>query len=431
MGIYEPLISLALALCVGLLIGIQREQSAQADGRREPEFLGGVRTHPLFALLGALATLLAGQWGWWLPAAVFAVVGALLALAYADDLRQQRDRGLTSEAAFLLTFLLGVLAMSDKVLPEAGTRWLATAALGVCITTLLSLKEPLHGLVAKLSRDDIYASLKFLVLAVIVLPLLPNASYGPLQALNPFEIGLMIVLIAGLSFAGYVAIRVLGPGRGMGLTGLLGGIVSSTAVTLSFAGRAKRDPQAAGVCALAVVLACSVMLVRVHVLTAATYPELLPDVALPFGAMLGTNLLGALVLYRRGQTTRAEPEQLKFHNPFELGVAVKFGLLFALVLLGTKAASTYLGQTGLFVAALISGLTDMDAITISSARLAAQGTGHKVAVTAMLLGAGANTLVKIGLALALGGWAFGRRVLFVLLAVLAAGGAGLAALWFA
>ncbi|MBC8126382.1 MAG: MgtC/SapB family protein, partial [Gloeobacteraceae cyanobacterium ES-bin-144] len=241
---YEPFLSLGVALGIGLLIGMQREQSAMAEGAREEGyFIGGIRTYPLFALAGGIAALLAKKLGLWIIGFTFGALMAPILIAYMQDVGKERDRGITSELAFVIVFLLGILSGIDGVIDPPGTRYLVVAAIAVAVTTLLSLKQPLHSLVEKITMGDVYATLKFLILAVIVLPLLPNESFGPYKALNPFHIGLMIVLLAGIGFIGYLLIRMLGTGRGLALTGFIGGLISSTAVTLSFSGRARRDPR--------------------------------------------------------------------------------------------------------------------------------------------------------------------------------------------
>jgi len=434
---YEPFIALGVALGVGLLIGLQREQSGGEAARTEQSFLGGVRTYPLYALCGSVSMMIGAQAGYWIVGVVLTVLTIPLAIAYYIDIQTNKDAGVTSEAALILTFLLGVLAMCDMVLQPQGTRLLVVGAVGVLATALLSLKVPLHEFVSRISRDDIFSALKFLILAVIILPLLPNERMGPLNELNPFNIGLMIVLMAGMGIAGYVLIRVMGTGRGLGLTGLVGGMVSSTAVTLAFSARARREPAVAGACALGVVLASAVMLVRVLVEVAAVHPPLLRSVIWPIGGMMLAALVSAALLYLReskasrdASTESAsgdEQNEVKLRNPFELGLAIKFGLLFALILLLTKAASIYLGQSGLYLTAVIAGLTDIDAITLSMARLARDGTDPGVASMCILLGCASNTLVKATLAATLGGAAFGRILIPAFLAMLAGGALALAA----
>jgi uncharacterized membrane protein (DUF4010 family) len=418
----EPFLDLCFALAAGLLVGVQREQAVLADGGQEDRFfLGGIRTYPLYALAGAIATMLAAQVGLWLVGLVFAGLLAPVLIAYYDDVKKERDRGLTSEIAIVVTYLLGVLAVSSTFIPIARERYLIVAAASVILTSMLSLKQPLHAFAAKVSAEDIFATLKFLILAVIILPLLPNQNMGPLDVLNPFKIGLMIVLMAGLGFVGYVLIRVLGAGRGLALTGFIGGLVSSTVVTLTMAGRARREPLIAGVCALAVVLASTIMLVRVVILVAIVHAPLVRALAIPIAAASAVGILCAIYLYRRSGPSDATADDVKFKNPFELGLALKFGLLFAVILVISKAAQTYLGQGGVFLTSILAGTTDMDAITLSMCQMAKSGTAARTAAIAILLAGASNTIVKGAMAVSLGGWLFGRNIVFVFSAMILAG----------
>jgi uncharacterized membrane protein (DUF4010 family) len=424
---YEPFVSIALALGVGLLIGLQRQQSASQENTKG--LLGGARTFPLFALAGALSMLVSRQAGTWVVGLAFAGLSVPIVIAYADDVRKEKDRGLTTEVSFVLTFLLGALAASDGVVVPHSRKVILVSACGVAVTALLSLKTPLHRWAEKISQDDIIATVKFLVLAVIVLPFLPDEGHGPYGVLNPFHIGLMVVFIAGISFVGYAVVRILGPGRGLVVTGLLGGLVSSTAVTLSVSHRARREPAVAGACAVAVVLASTVMLLRVVIVVATVNSALLLRAAIPLGAMVVAAVLSSFLLYRRAKSTDGDGEEVKLKNPFELGPALKFAILFTGILLGVKAVEANVGERGLYVAAVVAGLADVDAITLSMSKLAREGTAADVAVTGILLGIASNTVVKGVLAVFLGGWIYGRKVLIAFAATLIAGAAGMAYLW--
>ncbi|MCI0571207.1 MAG: DUF4010 domain-containing protein, partial [Myxococcaceae bacterium] len=326
MDVYEPFLSLGLALAAGLLIGFERE--ASAPPREARAFLGGARTHPLFSLVGAVSTLLTRQLGVTVMVVALLAFLTLLALAFIGDIRQGRSRGLTSDAAFLLSFLLGALAMAEGVFEPLWMRAWVVGALAVTITGLLSLKPTLHAFVQQVSRQDILAALKLLVLAVVFLPLLPDRTFGPLDVLNPFNIGLFAVFIAGLSFTGYVAIRMLGPRRGLGLTGALGGLASSTAVALSFSGRARREPALYSACALAVVLASTIMFPRVLVVVAFVAAGLVPALLLPMGLMTLAGLAASLYFWRRA-SRREGDTAVELRNPFRLKWVLGFALLFA------------------------------------------------------------------------------------------------------
>jgi uncharacterized membrane protein (DUF4010 family) len=417
---------LAVALGVGFLIGLQREQQSAAREQGSRGF-GGIRTYPLAALLGAACALLARGLGAWIVGAGLMVLLVPLAIGFADDVRRDRDRGITSEVAFVLTYLLGALSVSSGILPTPKERYLVVAAAGVAAGALLSFKQPLHAWAAKLSQEDVFATIKFAVLAVIVLPLLPNKAYGRF-GINPSNVGLMVTLIAGISFAGYVAIRALGPGRGLGVVGLLGGLASSTAVTLSLSGRAKREPDVATPCAMAIVLASSVMPPRVIAEVAVVNPALVPAVAWPMAAMAAAGLLSAFLLARSAKKARAG-EEVAFHNPFELASALKLGAVFVVVLIVSKFAQQELGTAGIYAAGALAGLTDVDAVTLSMANLARQGLAPRHAAITILIAVASNTIIKAGMTVVLGGWALGRRTLPAFLAMTLAGAAGAVALF--
>jgi uncharacterized membrane protein (DUF4010 family) len=418
---FELYASLGLAIAAGLLIGIERELSAPTDGSQS--FLGGARTHPMVALGAGLSVLVARETGWPVVVAAFAALILFLLVNFFDDVRRAAHRGLTSEAAFLVSFLLGALALTRDVIRPPEHKYLAVAGAAVLATALLSAKPALHPMVRRISREDAVATLKFLILVVVVLPLLPDRALGPFGALNPLQIGTLVVLTAAISFLSYAAIRILGPQRGLGLTGLVGGLASSTAVTLSMSARARTEPRLADSLALSVVLSSSIMFMRMAILVAVAGPQLLPLAAVPLASMAAAGLLVSLWFYRRSRQTAKGEIQLS--NPFELWQAVKFALFFALVLLGSKAATVWLGAKGAYAAAALAGTADVDAITLSLSRLGQGQLAPRVAVVAIVLAGASNTLVKAVLAARLGGWTFGRRVAGAFAVMLAAGAAAL------
>jgi uncharacterized membrane protein (DUF4010 family) len=427
----EPFASLALALAAGLLIGLERERSAPQEPGQDT-FLGGVRTHPLFALVGGVATLISRQLGPVVLAIPLLALVVLASIKYAGDMLRAQSRGVTSEAAFLLSFLLGSLALTSGVLEPLATRAFVVAGTAVVATFLLSSKSTLHPLALRVTSSDVSATLKFLVVAVVMLPLLPDRTYGPYDVLNPFKLGILLVLISAISFIGYAAIRLLGAERGLGLTGLVGGLVSSTAVTLAMAERARERPALADPAAFAVMLASTVMFGRVLVVVAVVNPELLRYLVYPMATGALGGLAACLVLWRRAARAGKPATEVAFENPVELGRAAAFALIFGVVLLGSKAASVHLGAGGTYAAGILAGSADVDAVALSMAELARSGAlAGRVAATATFLGVAANTLAKGFLALGVGGAAFGRRVLAAQMLVLLAGAAGAALVWLA
>jgi uncharacterized membrane protein (DUF4010 family) len=419
MTLQDALLSIAVSVAAGGLVGAERQQAHR--GRAGSDF-GGVRTFPLVALAGAMSAMLRPLVGAWLLVAVLAGIVALLAISHARS--KDEDVGVSSEVAAIVTFVLGALAGTQDLLPN-GPRYLLVAAGAATTMGLLALKRPLHGFIARVSEDDVYATAKFVLLALVVIPILPNRTYGPLEVFNPFKIGLMIALVAGISFAGYVAARLVGNRRGLLVTGLLGGLVSSTAVTLTFAGRAKEMPPLVPLLSVGILAASSTMFARMLVVVAVVDPPLVGSLALPLGVMAAAGYIVALVLFRKEATRASSSEPVPLRNPFELKRAIQFGLLYGVVLFVAKAAQVYLGSGGLYASAIFAGLTDVDAITLSLSELHRSGVDASVAVTGITLAAFTNTLVKAGIAAIAGGRILGARVAASFLAVVACGGAAL------
>ncbi|OGQ23832.1 MAG: hypothetical protein A2138_07310 [Deltaproteobacteria bacterium RBG_16_71_12] len=424
--------SLGTAFAVGLLVGLERQMAiGRAEGHETR--LGGVRTFPLIALAGALSVLLAETIGSWLAAASLLGLVTLIAAHRIGAASPDRESGATTDVAAVVTWLLGALAVSHTILSDLGTRLTTTAGLGVVVTLLLSIKPRLHAAVRRISDDDIFATLQILVVAVVVLPLLPDKSYGPFDAINPQHVGRMVLFIGAISFTGYLASRLLGPGRGLTVTGLVGGLVSSTAVTFSMARRARTEPDHEAACALAVVSASTMMFLRVLAAAAVVYAPLVPRLVLPLGAMSAAGVALVALMARRGRAARPDVRaplgEVPLKNPFELKSAIVFGMLFAGVTLAATAARALLGDAAILLAALVAGTTDVDAITLSSATLARDGLPISVAAAAVIVATFANTAVKAGIAFVSGGASFGRKVGTAYLAMAAAGGATIAAQW--
>lgn len=408
---FEPYPSLALALLSGLLIGLEREHS-KPGAEEKRGFTGGVRTYPIFAMLGATTALMMEKAG---PLPLFGAglgLSLFLAIGYWRDV-EEGHVGLTSEGSALLTFFLGALATAQVIQPLR-MRIFVVASIAVAITFLLSAKSELRQFSAKLSRDDVIATLKFLIIAVIVLPLLPNEPLGPYGALNPYRIGFMVLLIAGIGFVGYVAMRLFGHGKGLLITGAIGGLVSSTAVTLASAARAKQTPALAKVSALAVVIASTIMFVRVLITVAAVEISLLPKLAIPLGVMAAVSLGAVGWMAFRDRSHRSETGEVKLSNPFELRKAFQFGAFFVFILVASRWATETFGNAGTYLAGLLAGLTDVDAITLTMANLVkSKSLEPEIATRTIVIAVASNTVVKGIMAVVLGGWVFARRIVVV------------------
>jgi uncharacterized membrane protein (DUF4010 family) len=387
----------ALAFGIGALVGMEREQS-ESGGT-----FAGSRTFPLFALVGALV-------GAFYPAALPAVVVALavpLTVAYGAKVVLEEDVGLTTLTAAILTVVLGALATHS----EQGA--VVAVIVGGVVTVLLSAKGAIHEFASQIDERERRASAKFVLVVLVVFPLLPDEDLAALSGLNPRFVWLMVVFVSGLSFAAYVLSRVLGAKRGIALTGVLGGFVSSTATTVSMAERTAETPALYRVCAFSTVVASVVMFPRALIEVAVVNRALLPHVAVPLGVMTVVGgVVAGLVYWRAGSLGDVESE---IENPFRLRPALVFGAVFAAVLLVSEFANQWFGASGIYATAFVSGLADVDAITLTLSRLAAEGAiSRQVATTGIVLGAVANTLVKAGLTLLIGT----RKLALVVVAVL-------------
>jgi len=408
----DPLLNLGIALAVGLMIGIERgwQERRAEEGSR----VAGIRTFGLIGLLGGLWALLADDLGELLLGLAFLALSLVLILAYRQGQKEGRDVGITTVIAALVTFALGAFAVR-------GNASLAAAG-AVTTTVLLSLKPTLHRWLRRLEAREFYAALKLLLISVVLLPVLPNQGYGPWGVLNPYHIWWMVVLIAALSFAGYIAMKAVGTERGILFTGLLGGLASSTATTLTFARMARHSSQLGQVLAAGTLVASATMFPRVLVEVAVINPQLLPVLVPPLGLMTLVTIAYGLWLWHRHRSQPATG-RLPLHNPLELMSALQFGLLLSFILVLAEAFRAWLGEPGIYLLALVSGIGDVDAITLSMARMSTIDLPQAVAARAILIATLTNTLTKGLLVVSIGGREMGRSFVPGLLLVLAAGGA--------
>lgn len=397
----EPWWRFAAAILIGALIGLEREFVQQRSGDAD---FAGIRTFSLITLVGAVTAYLSQQLGILVFVAGYLGLILLIWASHLGDLYRGGAEGITTEVVALLAPLLGAMVIWG---PAA-----LAGALGVVTALILALKPTLHGLTARMSPTDLRATLEFALISAVVLPILPDMRYGPFEVLNPREIWLLVVLVSAISFFGYLLIKRLGPQRGLGLVGLLGGLVSSTAVTLSFSGRSKEESRLAPALAIGIALASTVLFPRVLIEVVAVNADLLPRVVVPVGSMLLAGLLGAWISWRRHQEHGSSGEPgVALRNPLNLRTAIGFGSLFAVVLMVVRAAEEYFGDAGVYVASALAGLADVDAITLSASDLAARGQlAPQVAANSILLAVLVNTGSKAVLASAIGSPAMRRTI---------------------
>ena len=390
----------AAALGRGILVGLERERTQD-----HTTAFAGVRTFALISLAGATAAYMEVSLNLrWLALAAFIMVAALIVASHViAGLRGKM--GITTEVTAILAFLVGALCIHGSL----GV----AAAVGVACVLLLALKDWLHKLASRIESSDVEATLKFAIVTVIVLPLLPNRNFGPplVNVINPYTIWLMVVLICGLNFISYILVKVMKKEQGIGLTGLLGGLISSTALTLGFSQRSRSDPALAYPLALGILAAWTVMFVRVIAIVWVISPQLGRQSLVRLGLLALVSLIISLVLWWRCRS-RETGTVASGENPFELGQAIKFGLLFGVIMVMAKLGETHLGSQGLYLAAAVGGLADVDAISLSMAQFALSGVAApEAAIRAIIVGVLANTLVKTGMVMWLGAPSLRRAML--------------------
>ncbi len=398
-----PLGPFLISLAIGLLIGLERE--------RNPTAKAGLRTFSLVAMAGTLSAMLSALTGapWMLGAGLLVLGGMMVAVHAVDD--GDDDPGTTTVAAVVVCYGLGALIWYEHVQ--------LAITLAVLTTILLYFKAELRGVSQQLTRKDLVSILQFAVLSFVILPVLPNVNYGPYDALNPYQVWWMVVLISGLSLAGYAALRLAGKRHGAVLTGLLGGAASSTATTLVFSRHTRQNPATAGIAAMVILIANWVVLVRISLVVAVVAPALWIPVStmLAGGALTG---LGYFIYLWRRISDRPDLPDMDMKNPAEIRTALGFGLLYAAVLFAAAWLTDMAGQAGLYAVALASGLTDVDAITLTGLRLFNLGNlASSQAVMVILLALGANIAFKGVLAGSIGGRQLALNILPGFVAVLA------------
>ncbi len=378
--------NLGISLLLGLLVGLQRQHVESP--------LGGVRTFPLITIFGTLCALLANSYGGWVVASgMMGVIATVVVGNLTIHAKKDEHTGLTTAVALLLMYAVGVYIVNGD--------WSVAIVIGGTVAILLQLKMQLHGIIARLGDDDIKAIMQFVLISCIILPVLPNQTYDRYQVLNPFEIWLMVVLVVGISLGGYVVWKFFGQQAGMVLGGILGGTVSSTATAVSFAKRSRTTPLSVPVAGTVIIISTAISLLRVVIEMVVVGQGFIRHAIVPMLTLVFVAILLSLLSWMwTRRNTESMPEQ---SNPAELKSALVFGFLYAVILLAVASTKEHFEQSGLFVVAVLSGLTDMDAITLSTSRLVAldrldPDMGWRVIMAAII----ANLVFKAGLIAILG-----------------------------
>ncbi|MEZ4629266.1 MAG: MgtC/SapB family protein [Deinococcales bacterium] len=396
----EGILAFLVAVLIGFLIGLERERKRETTG----SIFAGIRTFPLISLFGATIGYLSLQTGFWLIAAGLIALSSLLVLSYWRASSGIKIGG-TTEIAALVAFSLGTIAgLQELTIALAG---------GVIVTGILSLRDELRVLSGGLSRADLFAVVQFAAVSLVILPLIPNQNFGPWGVWNPHQIWLLVVLISGVSFVGYVLSKLISTEKSIGLSGFIGGIASSTAVTLSFSERSKTYQELSQMFAAGVLAATAISMLRLLTLIAIISPNLAFSAAPSFLSYCVVSAVGGYIIYRLNQ--HRNTEGAKLNNPFELKTALSFALFFALILLLTKAAQVFLGDQGTYLASFLSGFSQLDAISLTLAREVKQAMSMNTATQALTLALIGNSIFKVFMAFSLGSRVFAKSLLWLLL----------------
>jgi uncharacterized membrane protein (DUF4010 family) len=371
----------AIALALGLFIGVEREME-------KAETFAGIRTFPLISTMGCMVAMLNDLFVPWVFVASFIILGAFVLTAYIF-IGSSGSFGITTEISSLLAFIFGALVW-----------WQMTelaAALSVVTVLLLAAKKPLEDLARRIGQRDLIAALQFAVITLIILPILPDKTYGPLNVVNFHDIWLLVILIAGINLIGYILIKIFGSHQGIGLSGLLGGLVSSTALTVSFTRRSRNEQHLSPALSVGIILASSIMFIRVLILAFSVNASLGRILFFPIASIGLIGFFGCGYLWyfqiRKGNKEEGVAD-VEATNPLELWQAIQFGVLFGVILILAKGAQIYFGTTGVYLSSLLAGLTDVDAITLSLAKLEGSSIPTTIAIQGITIGALANTVAK-------------------------------------
>ncbi|MGX5818669.1 MgtC/SapB family protein [Chitinophaga lutea] len=388
------IIRLLVTLGIGFLIGLEREHAALKE---KAAGFAGIRTFVFVSLLGFIGALGGFLFSPWVYIGVLTGVLALVAISYWIT-ASAGDLGSTTEFSALIAFLLGGMALLGFIE--------ISLMITVVVVVMLSAKLKLQTAIGKITSEELYDFIRFIVIALLIFPFLPDKNMGPFEVLNPREIGWVVILTSGLGFAGYVMMKLFGAGKGILLTGIIGGMVSSTAVTWLFAKKSKENEALSGSCAVAIFAASSIMILRVFVWTFIfnqhLFRTMLPVMLCVFVAAAGVTLF----YYFRNRKAGPVEAKMKPGKPLDLQGALFFGALYTAILLIVSYANAYLDERGMLISSAIAGLSDIDAITISVSKLANLTVPVLLAAQAVLIATMSNTLVKMGI----GVWAGSRQL---------------------
>ncbi|MFH1039585.1 MAG: MgtC/SapB family protein [bacterium] len=369
-----------IAILIGLFVGVERERAKSPNH----DTFAGIRTYPLISILGFVTALISSFTSIYVFILGFFIFGVLVAIEYYIT-ASKGELGGTTELTLLLVYVLGGLVYWDYLL--------LSAALSVIITMFLSLKTKFRAFAGKIEEEDIFATLKFAIITIIVLPLLPDKTFDPFNVLNPLKIWYLVVLISAINFVGYILFKIIGTKKGILILSILGGLASSTAVTLSFSQRSKESPSLSADFSSGILLATAVMYPRVLLIVFLFSPAAAFQLSIPFLILTLICIIVSLRIWKN--THKGNTEDLKLTNPFKLLFAVKFGLIFAIILFVSSFANSLFGDNGVYMASFIGGFASLDAAVLSVMDISNKLVSLNVISAAILMAIGANTIFKM------------------------------------
>lgn len=395
--VFDPyILGVLLSLGIGLILGLEREY----NNLKEDKGFAGIRAFPIVAIIGFTLGSLTETYSTWLPIIGLGAFIFFLGFNHLYKETVEYERSFTTNIALIATLILGLMVSAEYYRNAVAT--------AVIIVTLLSLKTRFHTVIRNITSDELFALIKFSIIALLILPFLPNNNYGPNELINPFEIGSIIVIVSFLNFIGYFLVKFVGSKKGILLTAILGGLISSTAVTWSYASRSVESPELSRKYAAGIIIASAIMFPRLALLTYIFNSALFMYVAIPFAVFSVICLIVSLILIK--EDTNKPDTNINLGNPMNLLNAIGFGVIYVVILFAVFYSNQYFGQSGLYYSALIAGLADTDAITISLAKFASDPEKIKLASSVIVTAVMSNMLVKLGISIFKGSKVTGKLV---------------------
>ena len=402
------MLGILVSLAIGLILGLEREY----DKLKDEWGFAGIRTFPIVTILGFVMGHLSGLFSIW-----FLLVGMgsfiiFIGIGQALKVRNDAYAGITTNLALITTFVLGIMVSQELYRDSVAT--------AVIVVTLLSLKTTFRTIIENITHQELFAFIKFVIIALLILPFLPNKDYGPNGLLNPFEIGSIVVLVSFLNFIGYFLVKFVGSRKGILLTAILGGLISSTAVAWNYAARSKENPKLSKDYSAGIVIASAIMFPRLALIAAIFNPAMAVQLAFPLILLTLISLIpGILFIQKNSEETNTE---IELGNPLNMLNALTFTAIFIGILYAVHYGNEFFGQSGLYYSSLIAGLADTTAITISMAKFSLDGENLRLSASVIIAATLSNTLVKMGIAIFRGSKITARLVSYVFGAVIIAGG---------